>query len=1417
MLLYQGAWEGADALVMSTQYGVEDLIVVHEPEAVVGYALDLPPNWHALAPHGIDGLVEIRDASNVARVRMWARGAWDAEGRPVPWSVRVDGPSIRFEIGDTSSWPVAFDPEWLGTDTLVVPRRAPTITPLPDGRVLLCGGEEMQVGSCEAFDPLAGTFTITGAMLRPRTAHTATLLEDGTVLLAGGGIEALGIIHREAEVHDPQTGQSATVGEMLEGRYLHASVALPGGKVLLTGGRSSSSVASSVEIYDPASQTFSNVGQMSAPRAQHTATALPSGDVLIAGGFDGNDTAHASLDVFRPNGGTVAAVPTGTPRFSHSATALPDGRVLLSGGCSEVTTVTTIALCDTPTASVEVYDPKTGTVQAVGKLAMARVWHGAVLLSSGQVLIVGGVSESSALSGCEAIDPTTFESRAATPLSSARWAAGTALLPTGQVLTAGGFDAQGAPLASSERFGSFEPASWSFQLLVARSGHNATRLEPSGRVLISGGSNEKGPVSKAEVFDPDSQTFFAAGEMKDPRFGAATSLLPSGKVLVTGGKNAYEVLDTVEIYDPATNEFEPGPSMTSARMNHVQVTLHDGRVLLATGTSDGQTPVPAEVYDSDAEAFSVIGASNLMRIGARETLLGNGTVLLTGGGPNWVELFDPTTDTFDLLGTMPSLGFHTCSLLPEDHVLCVGRKNPDFTSAVFDPTTLTFSPGPDSTLSRHLHRASTLPGGRLLFTGGFVYETGYALSEAEVYDPAMGAFAGTGPMSVARIDHTATTLHDGRVLVAGGKNFASITPPDIVRVTHDSAELYDPATGLFSTSGPYQPSVVAGAFSATLMPSREILLVSALGAEALDLAEGTKRIPGGVRKRDGHTASVSSEGLVLLAGGEGDGEMLGEADLYDPLADMTLTIPMAPRTGHTATSLPDGSILLVGGHDGNDGLSAMVKFRSEARDFAMVGMLGMPRSLHGAALLPSGRVLIAGGVDPSGSSLSNAEIIDYANGSTVNMGDLSGPGPTVALAQASGEVILAGDGWACRFSESTKMCSPLVATVEHAYALTPTLFGASLLCGVGACTPLDTGTNLARERISVKYTATDSGSRQAAAVMSSLADLLVVNSQEGLRTVSLTPNSAVRPKLEASGTKAKLVSGRTAFLRGSRFARCSAAGCQGSQQPRTDAIPTVAFVPANHGPATYGRITRWTDTEIEWIPPETVHRGPGWVHVMVGGVPSEGLFAVVEGSPLGSPCVSDPGCESGFCAENVCCDRRCGSACESCLGGLQGPGGSDGTCGPILVDTDPKSGCAAEDKSTCGFTGACNGEGECARYPEGHDCGSGVCRSGKCSWCDGDRVVSESSTTDCVPFACHEALCWSRCETALECAGNHICVASGVCKPFVNDPGRPDPGSCSLSRSHGDWPTGWVAALVACLLGRRRRRSESSRCAQLRE
>jgi len=125
------------------------------------------------------------------------------------------------------------------------------VTLLVDGTVLIAGGYDectrCRSGSAELFDPVMGTFTVTGSMMRPRADYTATLLRDGTVLVAGGDLSP-----ESAELYDPVTGTFAPAGDMVVPRRTHTATLLMDGRILIAGGYTTSyGISNSAELYNP--------------------------------------------------------------------------------------------------------------------------------------------------------------------------------------------------------------------------------------------------------------------------------------------------------------------------------------------------------------------------------------------------------------------------------------------------------------------------------------------------------------------------------------------------------------------------------------------------------------------------------------------------------------------------------------------------------------------------------------------------------------------------------------------------------------------------------------------------------------------------------------------------------------------------------------------------------------------------------------------------------------------------------------------------------------------------------------------------------------------------------------------------------------------------------------------------------------
>lgn len=134
--------------------------------------------------------------------------------------------------------------------------------------------------------------------------------------------------------------------------------------------------------------------------------------------------------------------------------------------------------------------------------------------------------------------------------------------------------------------------------------------------------------------------------------------------------------------------------------------------------------------------------------------------------------------------------------------------------------------------------------------------------------------------------------------------------------------------------------------------------------------------------REYHTATLLSNGQVLIAGGEDECSTencpvpMNEAEIYNPTTQtFTVTGSMAiARQSHTATLLNNGSVLLVGGDTGTADTGTAESFNSATPMFIGAGSLETPNGAPTATLLQDGTVLIAGGLDQT--ALADAELYE---------------------------------------------------------------------------------------------------------------------------------------------------------------------------------------------------------------------------------------------------------------------------------------------------------------------------------------------------------------------------------------------------------------------------------------------------------
>jgi hypothetical protein len=258
----------------------------------------------------------------------------------------------------------------------------------------------------------------------------------------------------------------------------------------------------------------------------------------------------------------------------------------------------------------------------------------------------------------------------------------------------------------------------------------------------------------------------------------------------------------------------------------------------------------------------------------------------------------------------------------------------------------------DMGASRAHHAATMLATGKVLLTGGAVYDgknniTAY-LDSAVIFDPSTGAWSAISPgMKSSRAFHQAVLLDPqavgGKVLVAGGENSAGAL---------STTDIYNPDNNTFYDS----------AALPSMSKNRSRLC-------AVRLLQGT------------------SAGKVLVIGGTTTttGELIVDrtVELYDPAAQgstlgaFTPDVAMlsAARMDQSCSLLDNGSVLVVGGLSSGSSPTGLAELISESAGAFSVAQLpeqlNPPRYLHAATTLANGWVLLTGGL-PSADAAATA-------------------------------------------------------------------------------------------------------------------------------------------------------------------------------------------------------------------------------------------------------------------------------------------------------------------------------------------------------------------------------------------------------------------------------------------------------------
>jgi len=330
----------------------------------------------------------------------------------------------------------------------------------------------------------------------------------------------------------------------------------------------------------------------------------------------------------------------------------------------------------------------------------------------------------------------------------------------------------------------------------------------------------------------------------------------------------------------------------------------------------------------------------------------DGKVLLLGGSGPLAQEYDPSLETFRVVGAVPSGNIlATQTQLLDGTILVAGgiglNGQPVKTAFLFDPATHRSRALPNMGSARAGHAAARLRDGRVLIVGGaasldFANLPAFLAgiqNTSELFDPKKRAFVPGPALLEKKMFHSATTLGNGEVLVAGG---LSVVPVLNVPIVSPIAQAYTPSLGIFGLPRLMAPRMLHGA---TALGNGRALLAGGLTIDftkflrtqnILDLkltsVDDAVTYRGGLFGGFSRPMKLSAGRLLpavapigsqraLIAGGfnlvlsatEFKFVPLAEADLLSGSTVAATGKMKSARTGAVAVPLLDGTVLVTGG------------------------------------------------------------------------------------------------------------------------------------------------------------------------------------------------------------------------------------------------------------------------------------------------------------------------------------------------------------------------------------------------------------------------------------------------------------------------------------------------------------------------
>lgn len=352
-----------------------------------------------------------------------------------------------------------------------------------------------------------------------------------------------------------------------------------GGPALLTDENTPYPTLDEIWVYDVAQETHTVVGNLITSRAFHQVTKLNDGRFLVTGGIN--------FDPSQVN-----------PPFYTDV--LDTAEIIdLSSGSAVVTQVTMNEHRAGNTATVITAGVHAGEVLVAG---------GTEGNGSNQLFDVDDLLETS-LSSTEYFDPVTNSFSNGPDMQEPKAGASAVTLSDGRILVAGGITWDiiiGIVVPSfSDRANFYNPTSDTFNTEIgmrdARALFGIVELD-NGNFLLAGGAGGNilsiGPISDAEVFNPNNFTFTSTANMPNAAAFPGMVALPGDRAMVVGGAIG-DLDDPIPVADVNVwfnGLWTPVQDLLITHAGGVTSYLDDGTVYMGGGESGTVATIEVETY-----------------------------------------------------------------------------------------------------------------------------------------------------------------------------------------------------------------------------------------------------------------------------------------------------------------------------------------------------------------------------------------------------------------------------------------------------------------------------------------------------------------------------------------------------------------------------------------------------------------------------------------------------------------------------------------------------------------------------------------------------------------------------------------------------------------------------------------------------